>query len=203
MKKSLLVVLFPSLLLVTQLFGQDSRQDAQQNFQQEAAQGQSGFLDKVFVGGGLGAGFGDYTFINVSPIIGYRVSPKLSIGMRLMYQYTTFEYFDYADQRWKDYSGNDFGIGGFARYMLFGPVYLQAEYEHLSYEALYRSGESRRDNFDSFMAGGGIAQPIGRKASVFLTLMYNFSYENFNTSNVYRSPYNSPWVVRVGIAAGF
>ncbi len=161
------------------------------------------FLDKVFVGGGFGAGFGDYTFINISPIIGYRVTPKLSAGIRLTYQYTTFDYFDFQDQRTKKYQGNDFGVGGFARFMLFGPIYLQAEYEHLNYDGLDYNGVSSRSSFNSFMAGGGISQPVGGKAFLFFTAMYNFSYENFNTSNVYRSPYNSPWVIRIGITAGF
>ncbi|MCK5468288.1 MAG: hypothetical protein KAI99_07265 [Cyclobacteriaceae bacterium] len=162
-----------------------------------------GFLDKVFVGGGFGAGFGNYTYINISPIIGYRVTPKLSAGLRLMYQYTTFDYYDFQEQRTKNYQGNDFGVGGFARFMVYGPVYLQAEYEHLNYDGLYTDGTSSRDSFDSFMAGGGIAQPVGGKAFLFITAMYNFSYENFNNTNAYRSPYNSPWVIRIGITAGF
>ena len=87
--------------------------------------------------------------------------------------------------------------------MIYGPVYLQAEYEHLSYDGLDHDGNSSRDSFDSFMAGGGIAQPVGGKAFLFLTAMYNFSYDNFNNSNAYRSPYNSPWVIRIGITAGF
>jgi hypothetical protein len=162
-----------------------------------------GFLDKIFVGGGFGASFGKYTYINVSPIIGYRLTPRLSTGIRLMYQYTTFDYFDYQDQRTKKYNGNDFGIGAFARFMIYGPIYLQAEYEHLNYDGLSYSGNRSRDNFDSFMAGGGLAQPIGGKAFLFVTAMYNFSYDNFNSTNLYRVPYNSPWVFRVGITAGF
>ncbi len=163
----------------------------------------SSFKDKVFIGGGFGAGFGDYTYVSVSPIIGYRLTPRLSTGVRLMYQYTTFKYFDFQDNREKKYQGNDFGIGGFARFSVYGPLYLQAEYEHLSYDGLYYDGSSSRTSFDSFMAGGGIAQPIGGKAFLFLTAMYNFSYENFNSLNAYRTPYDSPWVIRVGVTAGF
>ena len=202
MKKYILSII-AVIFLTLPAWSQEDQRD-QQYQQAQANQGQRpAFLDKIFVGGGLGAGFGDYTFVNISPIIGYRVSPQFAIGMRLMYQYTTFDYYDFQEQRVKKYNGNDFGIGGFARYMLFGPVFLQAEYEHLSYDALDYSGTSSREGFDSFMAGGGIAQPVGNKASVFLTVMYNFSYENFNTGNVYRVPYNSPWVVRVGVAGGF
>ena len=163
----------------------------------------SSIRDKIFVGGGFGAGFGNYTYVNISPIIGYRISPRLSAGMRFMYQYTTYDYYDYQAQRTLNYSGNDFGIGGFARFMVYGPVYLQAEYEHLNYDGLSYDGVSSRDTFDSFMAGGGISQPVGGKAFLFLTAMYNFSYDNFNSSNAYRSPYNSPWVIRIGITAGF
>ena len=189
MKNLRLFFIISAILIFSSSFAQEDQRPA--------------FLDKVFVGGGFGAGFGSYTYINISPIIGYRVTPKLSVALRLMYQYTTYDYYDFQEQRTKKYQGNDFGVGGFARYSLFGPIYLQAEYEHLNYDGLYYDGTSSRTSFDSFMAGGGIAQPVGGKAFVFITAMYNFSYNNFNSSNVYRSPYNSPWVIRVGITAGF
>jgi hypothetical protein len=160
------------------------------------------FLDKMFFGGGFGAGFGNYTYVNISPIIGYKATPRLSIALRLMYQYTTYDYWDYQDQLTKKYSGNDYGVGGFARFMVRGPFYLQAEYEHLNYDGLDNSGHYR-SSFDSFMAGAGMAKPIGGKAFFFVTAMYNFSYENFDNTNVYRSPYSSPWVIRIGVTAGF
>lgn len=169
---------------------------------QQQSDGNSEFMDKVFVGGGLGAGFGNYTFINVSPLIGYRISNRLSAGLRFMYQYTTFEYLNQNFEK-ERYNGNDLGAGPFARFMVYGPIYLQAEYEYLSYDGLYYDGTRRRNSFESVMAGGGIAQPIGQKAAFFITAMYNFSYQNFDSSGSYRSPYNSPWVFRVGIAGGF
>jgi len=160
----------------------------------------SGVLDKIFVGGGFGAGFGDYTFINVSPIIGYRITPRLSSGIRLMYQYTTYDYYFGGDKI--KFEGSDYGAGLFARFLVKGPFFLQAEYEYLNYEDVYFDGSSVRSSFDSFMAGGGISQPIGGKAFFFLTALYNFSYNNISSNN-YRVPYNSPWVLRVGITAGF
>ena len=163
----------------------------------------SSFMDKVFVGGGIGAGFGYYTYVSISPIIGYRITPKLSAALRLMYQYTTYDYYDYQENRYKTYSGNNFGVGGFARYTVYGPVYLQVEYEHLNSDGLYPDGSTSRTSFDSYMAGGGIAQPVGGKAFMFITAMYNFSYDNFDSNGAYRSPYDSPWVIRIGITAGF
>ncbi len=171
--------------------------------EQTQPQGKPGFMDRIFFGGGVGAGFGDVTFVSVSPIIGYRVSPKLTTGVRLMYQYTTFKYYDFSTQENETYNGNDYSIAGFATYSLFGPVFLQGEYEHLNYDGLYYDGSSARTTFNSVMAGAGISQPIGRKAGIFMVLLYNFSYESFNSTNAYRSPYNSPWILRVGISGGF
>jgi hypothetical protein len=193
MKKIVLLLALCAMVFSNALMAQDQNQNPDK----------PPFKDKVFFGGGIGAGFGTYTFISVSPIIGYRLTPRLSPGIRLMYQYTTFKYYDFIDQKEETYSGNDFGIGGFVTYSLFGPVFLQAEYEHLSYDGLDYSGNQERASFDSFMAGGGISQPMGRKAAFFLAVLYNFSYENFNNTNAYRSPYNSPWVVRLGVTGGF
>jgi hypothetical protein len=162
----------------------------------------SDIFEKLFFGGGFGAGFGDYTFVSVSPIVGYRVSDRLAIGMRLMYQYTTFEYID-QNRNKERYKGNDFGASPFARFMVYGPAFLQVEYEYMNYDALYYDGTKKRSSFDSFLAGGGISQPIGQRAAFFLALLYNFSYEGFDNSDVYRSPYDSPWVLRIGISGGF
>ena len=175
---------------------------AQEEQNSETYSERPSFLDKIYVGGGFGAGFGDYTYVNISPIIGYMITPKLSTGVRLMYQYTTFDYY-YSNGRKENYSGNDYGASIFGRQMLFGPIFLQAEYEYLNYSALYSDGSKGRADFNSFLAGGGISQPIGRKAFLFLTVLYNFSYESYNNYNSVRSPYNSPWVVRVGVTAGF
>jgi hypothetical protein len=180
----------------------DSEETRQAQAEMARRKPKSEFSEKIFFGGGFGAGFGDYTFINISPIVGYRFNDRLSGGMRLMYQYTTFEYFigGFSKER---YNSSDLGIGPFARLLVYGPVYLQAEYEYLSFKQIYPDGSSSRTNFDSFMAGGGVVQTIGRNASLFATVLYNFSYDGFNDSNVLRSPYNSPWVVRMGIAGGF
>ena len=136
-----------------------AQEEPEENTQVQPQQPQqkSQLSEKIFFGGGFGAGFGSYTFISISPIIGYRITPKLSAGLRLMYQYTTYDYPDHQTGQMEKYQGNDFGVGGFARFMVYGPLYLQAEYEHLNYDGLYWDGTSSRDSFNSFMAGGGIS----------------------------------------------
>ena len=183
-------------------YREDNGQEDQSAEESGIQNQKSSLSERMFFGGGFGASFGSYTFISVSPVVGYRITERLSAGLRLMYQYTTFEYYVMPGDK-ERYNGHDLGVSPFARLMVYGPVYLQAEYEYLNYDALYTDGTNRRTSFDSFMAGGGLAQPIGRSAAFFMTILYNFSYQNFNSNGVVRSPYNSPWVFRIGIAAGF
>ena len=43
--------------------------------------------ERVFFGGNLGAQFGSYTFINLAPLVGFKITDRLSIGTQLQYQY--------------------------------------------------------------------------------------------------------------------
>jgi hypothetical protein len=178
---------------------EESRQE--QTRQQDANKENSGssFTDKLYVGGGFGLSFGDVTYIQLMPMVGYRITPKLSAGLRFMYQYTSRKYYTGPNTTQK-ISSNDFGVGPFARMMLFGPIYAQVEYEYLNYEYTDFNGESTRYGYGSFMAGGGIIQPIGGKAAFFLTALYNFSYDANSTGP---QPYGRPYIIRAGITAGF
>ena len=48
--------------------------------------------EKIFIGGNLGATFGTITNINVSPMIGYKITPKTIAGISLTYQYFRQKY---------------------------------------------------------------------------------------------------------------
>src|SRR5688572_8657909 len=45
------------------------------------------FKKRYFTGGGATLSFGDYTFIQVAPIIGYQVTPRFAFGTGLSYIY--------------------------------------------------------------------------------------------------------------------
>jgi len=147
------------------------------------------FRDRLFTGGSFGMSFGNVTFVNVSPILGYMISPRLSAGVGVLYQYVN-------DKRFTpNYERNDWGTNVFTRFMLVPPIFLHAEYEYLNYDSF-----DDRLGFNSFMAGGGISQPLGRNAAFIAMALYNFSYVNDNTTI---QPYADPWIIRIGITAGF
>ena len=157
-------------------------------------------LDRIFFGGNFGLQFGTITIIELSPIVGYHVTPKLSSGIGLRYEY-------FKDSR-SFYGGstNIYGTSVFSRYMLFGgqgesvnlgilhSLYAQVEYEMLSLEKQYFGfwppEEEGRYLAHSVLVGGGLFQPTGTKGGFLFSVLWNLN----ETS---RSPYNNP-IIRVG-----
>jgi hypothetical protein len=152
--------------------------------------------ERIVTGGGFGMAFGSsQDFISVSPMIGYRITQKFVAGTSVTYRYTKYKYYSPALKL------TDYGVGPFLRYTIFNNVFLQAEYEYLNYEFPVSTEESTRKAFNSFLAGGGFIQPIGDKASFYVSALYNFSYKEPRTGEY--SPYYSPLILRAGINVGF
>ena len=154
----------------------------------------SSFRDRVFFGGNLGLSFGDITFVEVAPLVGYRVTDRLSTGLQVQYRYRN-------DRRFTpDLEASDYGFNLFTRYNIYAPFFLQAEYEYLNFEFVTRpDNNSSREGFSSVLVGGGVAQPLGQRAFFIITALYNLSYDD----NEVIRPYDSPLILRVGVNLGF
>ncbi len=144
------------------------------------------FLDRVAIGGNFGLQFGTVTYIDISPMIGYRFTNKFTAGPGFTYRYL----------KYKGYDGSSiYGGSAFARYLIGSQFFVQSQYESLSTEYLTFVNQEpyfKRDWVSGFFVGGGLYQPLGRRGAVMLSAMYNLLYDNI------RSPYNSPWVFNVG-----
>lgn len=185
MKKILILLIV--LAATSSTFAQwgDEEMDEKANWQQ-----------RVFTGGGLGMAFSSYQdYISISPLIGYMISPKLAAGVQFQYRYSKYKAYT------PKISTNDYGISPFVRYNVFSPIFLHAEYEYLNYEYpnYQNTSETFREGYNSFMAGGGFFQPVGRRAGFYVLALYNFNYSASNTN----TPYDSPLIIRAGITAGF
>jgi hypothetical protein len=149
--------------------------------------------ERIFTGGGFGLGFSRYQdFVSISPIVGYRINQKLAAGVGFQYQYSKYKLSN------PDVSTNNYGGSIFSRYNVYGPIFLHAEYEYLNYEFVISSTESDRRDYNSVFGGAGFFQPFGRHVGMFITVLYNFTYDS---NDIF--PYDSPWVIRAGIPAGF
>ncbi len=146
----------------------------------------------LFYGGGLGLSLGnDYSYIELSPMLGIHLTPKISSGVSLMYRHT-------SDKRNSiDRSADDYGATLFGRYRLSSQIFLEGDLEHLNYERFFTDGSSERTNFDSVLAGGGFSSAVGSNASFTISMLYNFSYNEAD------SPYTDPLIVRAGFGVGF
>lgn len=149
--------------------------------------------ERIFFGGNFGFQFGNITNIEVSPLVGYRVTNDFSIGTGI-----TYIYFKQQFDNFPDFETNIYGYRLFARHTIQQQFYAQAEYENLSLEFFNpNDGNTRREWVPGILVGGGFFQPIGRNAGFVIAAFYNVIYDDL------RSPYNSPWVFRIGISGGF
>lgn len=151
-----------------------------------------GETPEFFYGGGIGFGTGDVEYVELSPMIGLRFSPQFSAGANFTYRWR-------SDKRYgEDLETEDYGVTLFSRIHLSSEVYLQVEYEYLNYEFYtFPSMETERSDFSSILAGGGFSQPLGGNTYAYATVLYNVDYDEDE------SPYDEPWVYRVGVSVGF
>lgn len=176
-------MLLLSFGLINGLFAQEN-EDAERRPQRSG--GEENFWDKVYVGGSFWMQFGTVTFINVSPLVGYRFTDKFSAGPGIVYQYL-------KDKRFlPTYETNVYGGRLFARHTIFQQFFAQAQYENLSTEIRYIDGSKSREWVPGAFLGGGIFQPLGKRGAIVISGMYNLLHDDN------RSPYPSPWIFNVG-----
>lgn len=140
------------------------------------------FKENIFFGGILGLQFGTYTLIDISPVIGYRVSPRFHPGIRLTYQYQSIQTPSYKTYR--------YGGSIFARLFLIEGLYAQAEAEALNLEWFNQYNEAYRLWTENYFVGGGYFQKVGKRGGMYMTVLWNLN------ETVY-SPYSNP-VIRMG-----
>lgn len=138
--------------------------------------------DKFFTGGNFGLQFGSLTLINLSPLLGYNVSEKFKAGVGGTYIYLN------DNSNLGGYTANTYGGRVFVRYQFIESLFGHAEYEVLN--GNWFIGEPRR-NVTSIFIGGGFAQPLGKKGTINILLLYNINDGIF-------SPYSSNPIFRVG-----
>ncbi len=155
----------------------------------EPSQRSGGLADKIYFGGGGGFSAGS-NFINVSasPLIGYKITERFSAGVQVTYQYVRFNAL----------RANNYGGGPFLRYNITQKLFTYAQYEYMNFGFPQAPGDNGpRFDFTSMFVGLGYSEPIGRNLAFNITALYNLLYQDGTNS-----PYDSPFLFRVGIVAG-
>lgn len=142
----------------------------------------SDFASRLWYGGGLALGFSGYNGGNVfsfglSPMVGYKIVPALSVGPRVSFLFTSVKVPGY-----KAVGLFDVDAGLFARVKVFRGLFIQGEatnewYQEPIFYGDFTTGKERRDRLNTRLGAGwnfGSGQGAGSEIGVF----YNFTVAN-------------------------
>jgi hypothetical protein len=146
-------------------------------------------LQRIFYGGDIGLSFGSLTYISANPVVGYRITNRLSAGIGANYTYAKSSFYNYQGSM---YGGNVFA--SFAVIKNLGkaiPMYegsgilLYAEYNVMNISKYYDFPGTSFKYIDSPMLGPAFQTPIGTRSYALIMILFNF-----NESSM--SPYPNP-----------
>lgn len=127
------------------------------------------FRDRFFTGGGFGLAFGDYTNVQLAPILGYQLTDWFAAGLGLTYIYEGNRFVS------NNYLGKKVFIQGMVYKGFFG---------HVEYERFSLLGE--KGNAEAILGGAGYRQMASNKVGVDLMVLLNL---NQSAHSLYRDPF--------------
>ncbi len=146
------------------------------------------FRDRLFFGGSFGIVAGDYTDIEIAPLVGYYITPRWAAGIGITYEYYNNKYHWSDGRSYERYETNIWGGRLFTNYVIVNNVsdwiplgfdfriFAHVEYEALSYEkGFYIHDATGRELQNSFLVGGGFRFPMGKRSSMNLTILWNLN----------------------------
>ena len=155
------------------------------------------FKDKLYYGGNFSLSFGFTTFILINPMVGYRITNRLSAGLNLSYIYMRYR-FNNAGKPYT-YSSSIYGGGPFTRFFLTDWLFVHGEYNLYNGNVMYRNNanpseiNTTREWVSIPLAGAGIFYRFSERGGFMLTALYNFNYKQDKIPL-----FGSPLVVRIG-----
>nr|WP_319512536.1 hypothetical protein [uncultured Draconibacterium sp.] len=148
--------------------------------------------NNMYYGGYLNMNFSkNYSVIGAQPLIGYKLTPELSLGTQLSFEYI-------SDSRYYDkQNGSNYGASIFSRYRITPYFYAHTELALMSYKWFYTDGSDERKLAPMIYVGGGISQPISENTWLNAQVLFDvLNHEN--------SPYEA-WepYYSIGFGVGF
>lgn len=156
---------------------------------------QLSWKQKVFFGGNFSLMLGTETYIDLSPVAGYRITRRLSAGAGPIYQFYSIKTFGGR------YSFHIYGGRAFASYTVINDlnrliplgfstsIFAYTEDEALNMErklldVMLPEG-SGRFWLNNMLVGGGIGQPVGKRSSFNIMILWSL---NETAASLYQNP---------------
>jgi hypothetical protein len=154
--------------------------------------------NRLVFGGIIGASFGNITFVQVSPQVGYMFNQYLTAGAGINFIYSSQKFRDFAGNEVYRFNSGFAGMNVFARVFPIRILMISAQPE-LNYSwgnVKYAQGSQPTRSMDgkfvpSLLVGGGIVIPAGGRGGMMVSLQYDVLQNE-------RSPYGSNAFVNIG-----
>jgi hypothetical protein len=151
---------------------------------------------RFYLGGTGGLSFGSVTYVEIAPLVGYRVTDRFSFGVNPKYSFIHFK----PTYNSQDYKTHIIGGSFFVRYFILDNIFLTGEYEVNNYPVLVtlpNNGgiKEQRMFIESLLIGGGYMQKLGDVSGIYIQVLYDV------LQNPY-SPYYRIPVIRAGVMFG-
>lgn len=167
-------VLLVNLLVISSfsiLFGQETREE-QLPYELNIREDTPPIRERLFYGGSFGLLFGTITDIQVSPVIGFWVLPRIAVAAG-----PTYRYYKYQIDRTTMYGGRSYlqlvvikDLNSILPVGVHTGIFFHLEDELLSLKTSFwkNSTPYKSDRFyvNTVLAGAGVSQQLGRRASM-------------------------------------
>ncbi len=159
------------------------------------------FKSHLYVGGTFGLGFGTYTNIDLSPLVGYNINRHFSAGVGMTYMYYAYRYGN------ESVRGNFYGGRLFTRILPLPDqlpgLFLHGEYESINNERYIQKDPSSpyvlaRAWTPAILIGAGFRQQAGANSYFTVSILYNLKDTGTASSTIY----GGPLIYRVGFVFG-
>jgi hypothetical protein len=128
------------------------------------------------------------TRIGFFPMLAYKLTPKLSLGGEIGYEYVNYDN--------PDFSAHNYGGGVFSRFRIAPPIYAHAEFKAISYDIPFSNGGSSREVVPFLLLGGGLIKPISPRTSAYAQVLVDVLQDE-------NSPYGWDPIFEIGVGVGF
>lgn len=153
------------------------------------------FGQRLVFGGDIGLSFGSITYINLSPVIGYRITDRLTAGLGPIYIYEKYKNLNFETSTYGGKAVASFallkGSPESGNFLGLGDIVLHAENEITNVEPLYYNAFSSyyylgdRIWIDNLLLGAGLIQTISGRFSISMFIMWDVTQNDY-------SPYSNP-----------
>ncbi|MBK8550983.1 MAG: hypothetical protein IPL53_07965 [Ignavibacteria bacterium] len=162
--KKILALIYIFIVSITLSFASETNNDLKLSLNDNSPAAKTP-MKRFYVGGDIGATFGDYTQISLSPYIGYRISNEVSTGLQFIYNHS-WQYTNKDQENQTTLQSNTYGGNYFLQYNPVPSFYLKGEFEYDTYTNYTTTqGTNITQGVPFIFLGAGYSKAISRSAT--------------------------------------